>query len=194
MPKFSTTVFVLAIFMAAASGPAQTAFELDVGTLQAGLNTADPNEVAYLEFVVALVNEGSLPRDLVRSTFDWARRKPTFHKRFQYFKFALITLAAEQGIRLPQGNPDASPAINGRVIVRVLFTDVPAPNVTVTIRGSKRTTVTDDQGNFSFPNVPFGRFTLDASGIAAFLPRKGSAVVTLPVTSGGAAFVEIRLK
>ena len=37
-------------------------------------------------------------------------------------------------------------------------------------------------------------FTLDASGIAAFLPRTGSAAVTLPVTSGGAAFVVIPLK
>jgi hypothetical protein len=167
---------------------------LDVGTLQAGLDTADPNEVAYLQFVVALVEEGSLSPNLVRSTFDWARRKPVFHKRFQYFKYALITLAAEQGIQLPQGNPDATPAINGRVVVRVLFTDVPAPNVTVTIRGSKRKTVADNQGNFSFSDVPFGRFTLDAGGIAAFLPRKGSAVVTLPVTSGGAASVEIHVK
>ena len=194
MRRFSTTVFVLAMLTAVASGPAEAAFELDVGTLQAGLDTADPNEVAYLQFVVALVEEGSLSPNLVRSTFDWARRKPVFHKRFQYFKYALITLAAEQGIRLPQGNPDATPAINGRVVVRVLVTDVPAPNVTVTIRGSKRKTVTDNQGNFSFSDVPFGRFTLDASGIAAFLPRKGSAAVTLPVTSGGAAFVEIHLK
>ena len=175
---------------------AEAASRLDAGTIQAGLRTADEDEVAYIRFVVALVDQGRLSRRLVESTFQWARRKPVFQKRFQYFKLALITLAARQGVQLPRGTPDITPTLGGRVVARVFTVDVPARNITVTLRGTKRTVRTDEKGAFSFSSVPLGRHTLDAAGLFAFVPKKGSAVVVLP--SGppfrDTAFVEIRLK
>ncbi len=45
-----------------------------------------------------MVNKGTLPADLLNSTFQWARRKGKH--RFHYFKQALILRAAQQGIAI----------------------------------------------------------------------------------------------
>ena len=196
MRKLCVLSILLAMLTVWPKPTAQAASRLDVGTIQAGLRTADEDEVAYIRFVVALVDQGRLSRRLVESTFQWARVKLVSHKRFQYFKSALITLAARQGIQLPRRTPDITPTLRGRVVARVFTIDVPARNITVTLRGTKRSALTDEKGNFSFPNVPLGRHTLDATGLFAFIPKKGSAKVVLP--SGppfrDTAFVAIRLK
>ncbi|MEE8452098.1 MAG: hypothetical protein V3R99_09295 [Thermoguttaceae bacterium] len=197
LPRKVLTIFVLvAILASRPDTAAEAASRLDAGTIQAGLRTADDNEVAYIRFVVTLVEQGRLSRRLVESTFQWARRQPVFQKRFQYFKAALITLAARQGVRLPRGTPDLTPTITGRVVKRVFAVDVPVRDVTVTLRGTKRSVVTDAKGNFSFANVPLGRRTLDAKGLFALIPRKGSTRILLPAGPpfGDKAFVEIRLK
>jgi len=193
--KISTLFVLMAILALRPSSPAEAASRLDADTIQAGLRTAADDEVAYIRFVVALVDQGRLSRRLVESTFQWARRQPVFQKRFQFFKSALITLAARQGVRLPRGTPDATPTINGRVVKSVLGVNVPARDITVTLRGTKRSVVTDTNGNFSFTNVSMGRQTLDAKGLFALIPRKGSTQILLPAGPpfGDKVFVEIRL-
>lgn len=179
------------------AGPASVTAEarLDAATIRAGLRTADADEDAYITYVAMLVDQGRLPRALVDSTFQWARRQPVSHKRFQYFKNALILRAARIGVKLPRGNVDLTPTVNGRVVVRILLINVPAPNVTVTLRGTNRKTTTDHLGRFTFRDVPLGTYVLDAQGIAAFVPKKGSATVTLPPDppATGSIFVQIRL-
>ncbi len=71
---------------------------LDAETMKAALDTATPEEDGFIERVVALVEEGTLPPKLVHSTFLWARKKPR-HK-FQYFKRGLILRARRIGINL----------------------------------------------------------------------------------------------
>jgi hypothetical protein len=70
----------------------------DAETIKAALRTATPEEDGFIEYVVARVDQGTLPADLVESTLQWARTKP--RHRFQYFRRGLILRAAERGIRL----------------------------------------------------------------------------------------------
>ena len=182
----------------AGAGPASATAraQLDAKTIQAGLRTADADENAYIAYVVTLVNQGRLPRPMVDASFQWARRRAPSHKKFQYFKHALIHQAGRIRIRLPRGTPDLTPTIKGRVTVRVLMVSVPAPNITVTIRGTKRSVLTNAKGEFRFKDVPLSTYILDAQGIAAFLPKKGSTTVVLPPDppATDSVFVTIPLK
>jgi len=71
---------------------------LDADLIKVALKTATPEEEGFVETAVALARAGILPPSLVESTFQWARKKP--HRKFQYFKRALLLRAAEQGVRL----------------------------------------------------------------------------------------------
>ncbi len=89
-------VVVLAVLAAAAQN-ARGADFLDAETMKAALHTATPQEEGFIEYVVERVERGTLPLDLVQSTFLWAKRKP--QKRFYYFKQGLILRAAQRGIK-----------------------------------------------------------------------------------------------
>jgi hypothetical protein len=71
---------------------------LDANKMKVALHTATPQEGNFIENIVANVQNGGLPLDLVQSTFLWAKKKP--HKKFYYFKRGLILRAAQQGIRI----------------------------------------------------------------------------------------------
>ncbi len=92
---FLTLMFVL--LAAAASRPAE-ASPLDANTMRVALHTATPEEDGFIDRVLALVDQGVLPLDMVESTFLWARKKP--QRKFQYFKFGLTQRAQQQGIAL----------------------------------------------------------------------------------------------
>jgi hypothetical protein len=64
--------------------------------LEKGLKVVRPEDFAFVAHVVQLVDDGTLPRDLVDSTFQWARRKPRF--RAQYFEHGLRARAAAIGV------------------------------------------------------------------------------------------------
>jgi hypothetical protein len=64
--------------------------------LEAGLKARRPEEFAFIKRVVAQVQTGELPQDLVRSTFDWARYKRPYP--FPYFERGLKVRAAQRGI------------------------------------------------------------------------------------------------
>ncbi len=72
--------------------------QLDAETMRAALRTATPEEDGFIDYVLELVDQGRLPRALVESTFQWARKKA--RHRFQYFRYGLIVRAAQQGIEL----------------------------------------------------------------------------------------------
>lgn len=71
---------------------------LDPDMMKVVLHTATPQENGFINKVVAKVDKGTLPLDMVQSTLLWARRKP--RKRFYYFKQALTLQAAARGIKL----------------------------------------------------------------------------------------------
>ncbi|MEX2187837.1 MAG: hypothetical protein WD875_13615 [Pirellulales bacterium] len=67
-------------------------------TLSEVLRARRPEEFAFIDRVVELVDHGTLPRDLVVSTFNWARKKP--HHPFQYFEFGLRERAKKIGVHI----------------------------------------------------------------------------------------------
>lgn len=67
--------------------------------LTTGLKCRRPEEFAYIDAVVALVEAGDLPESLVRSTFAYARKRRPYP--LVYFKFALRTRAKKLGVALP---------------------------------------------------------------------------------------------
>lgn len=71
---------------------------LNAAQIKAGLRTATPEEEGFVERVVGLAQAGTLPPQLVESTFQWARKKPKY--RFQYFKRGMIVRAAQLGVSL----------------------------------------------------------------------------------------------
>jgi hypothetical protein len=87
-----------------AAGPAPIASGgvtgLDLKTqLEKGLKARRPVEFQYIAQINQLVEDGTLPRTLVASTFIWARNKPT--RQLQYFQFALQARAKNLGVTLP---------------------------------------------------------------------------------------------
>lgn len=66
--------------------------------LEKGLRARRPEEFQFIAVVVRKVEAGALPKEIVQSTFLWARRKPTYP--FQYFEQALKLRAAELGVKL----------------------------------------------------------------------------------------------
>jgi hypothetical protein len=78
---------------------ATAAVKLDADEIKVALRTVTPDDNAFVERVVNMVNAEKLPAELVNSTLQWARKKPVY--QFQYFKRALILRAAKQGITIP---------------------------------------------------------------------------------------------
>ena len=70
-----------------------------LGQLNMGLKARRPVEFDYIKQVVALVDQGLLPKTLVDTTFVWAYKKPT--RRLQYFQFALQARANQLGYQTP---------------------------------------------------------------------------------------------
>jgi hypothetical protein len=67
-------------------------------TLEAGLRARRPQEFAFLAIVAAKVEDGTLPRSLVESTFFWARRQGRYP--FVYFQAGLRERAKRIGVVL----------------------------------------------------------------------------------------------
>lgn len=71
---------------------------LDPEVLKSSLRTATPEENGFIEYVVGLARAGRISPKIVQAAYLFAKTKPKH--RFQYFKFAVIRLAAEEGVRL----------------------------------------------------------------------------------------------
>ena len=68
-------------------------------TLDKGLKARLPSEFAFIRRVVELVDNKTLSRKTVLSTFTWARRQSD-KMPFPYFQFALRTQAKKAGVQL----------------------------------------------------------------------------------------------
>jgi len=66
--------------------------------LEKELRARRPSEFAFIKKVVERVDDKTLPRSIVDSTFLWARKKPQ-HK-FQYFERAIKLRAKKIGVDL----------------------------------------------------------------------------------------------
>jgi len=66
--------------------------------LNDGLKARLPEQFAFVDQVVSLVNKGRLPRSVVESTFLWAMDKPRL--QFEYFQFGLRRRAKAFGVDL----------------------------------------------------------------------------------------------
>ncbi|MEN6459409.1 MAG: hypothetical protein ABFC63_10820 [Thermoguttaceae bacterium] len=97
MNRILLSVFVLAAFVAVCALGENTG-ELTAETMKAALHTATAQEGDFIERVMTRVENGTLPLDLVQSTFLWAKKKPK--KKFYYFKQGLILRAADRGIKV----------------------------------------------------------------------------------------------
>ncbi|HQF12347.1 MAG TPA: hypothetical protein PLS55_00520 [Thermogutta sp.] len=80
------------------STSAQAADWLNAELIKAALHTATPEEEGFVEYVVGLVQQGQLPAQILQSAYLWAQKRPKY--KFQYFKRAIIYLAAQKGIRI----------------------------------------------------------------------------------------------
>jgi len=67
--------------------------------LKNGLRVRRPADLAFIDKVVEMVEEGRLPIAVVKSSFQWARIKPIRYP-FPYFAKALRIRAGKLGIRL----------------------------------------------------------------------------------------------
>lgn len=193
MARRAWAPMVLVLLAACRTSAGEEAAGVDFDTIRVHLQTADPGEEAYIKYVVTLAEQNRLPSKLLHGAFQWARRKSLSHKRFQYFKYALITLAGKIGIALPRGTPDLTPDVTGKVSMWLLLVKVPCAGATVTIEGTKRSTVTDQQGEFRFGNVPLGSYTIRAEKRVGLLTFSGSSELILPTDppSDEPAVVEI---
>ena len=82
----------------AASARAQTQIADLEDQLSSGLLCRRPEEFAFVSHVVDLVEERVLPLQLVKETFQWARKKRPFP--FVYFERALRLRAAAIGVTI----------------------------------------------------------------------------------------------
>jgi hypothetical protein len=89
---------LLALVSPVLGGAEKQKFPLDAAEMKAVLHTATPQEGGFIDRVLARVEKGTLPLDLVQSTFLWARKKPK--NKFFYFKEGLIRRAADRGIKV----------------------------------------------------------------------------------------------
>ena len=96
----ATAVGGIAAFLFAVFTPSRRAEaasqSLDADTLKYTLQVGRPEDKAFIDRVVAMMNAGDLPRSIVEKCFLWAKKKRK--NKFQYFKLALIRLAASKGI------------------------------------------------------------------------------------------------
>ena len=100
MSRKSLPIVLFFVLLAVVStrGVARAATQLDAQTIKAGLQTADEEEQGFIERAVAQMKAGVLPRKTLETAFLWAKRKPS--RKFQYFRRALILLAARKGIKV----------------------------------------------------------------------------------------------
>ncbi len=65
-----------------------------------GLRVVTVEQRAYVHQIVALVNQGKLPRAMVNVVYVWSlKRNP--HVPFPYFQIALRAMAERRGIAIP---------------------------------------------------------------------------------------------
>ena len=97
--RFFIVIAMLVVVLAAkVHNQAQAAERLDVQTIKWALRVSEEENHGFVENVVYLMEKGRISRKIVTIAFIKARKRVK-HK-FQYFKFAMINLAAREGVKL----------------------------------------------------------------------------------------------
>jgi hypothetical protein len=96
--QFLASLLLAPLALASSQVLAAGPIVVDADTMKKVLRAPTPDDNAFIDRIFTMVDKGSLPADLVNSTFQWARKKGK--NRFHYFKHALILRAAEQGITI----------------------------------------------------------------------------------------------
>jgi hypothetical protein len=169
---------IFAGVMLAWSGSADAQEPLDPEAIKAALRTTVVEDDNYIRFLATLVDQSRLPSVAFDTSFRWARRKT--HLQFQFFKRAVISQADRAGIVLPNDTPPLRQSIQGKVVQRILLVDVPIPLIDVQLLGTNRKTRTNLRGEFSFSDLSWDSYTVEADGSAVQLFRKVTGQVKLP--------------
>ncbi len=103
-----TILGVLAVASIRAAQDGKDTGGLTAENMKVALHTSTEQGGHFIEMVLAKVKKGTLPLDLVQSTFLWAKRKPS--KKFYYFKQGLILRAEALAIHLDRVQPQDTPA------------------------------------------------------------------------------------
>ena len=98
--------FIGATTAAHAATPPKPKDRLDANTIKMVLLVGRPEDKAFIDQVVALREAGKLKRETVQKCFLWARKKSK--NKFHYFKFAIIQLAAKEGVKLKNEKPSTA--------------------------------------------------------------------------------------
>ena len=98
MNRICLSMALALAILSVASARATDLGVLDAEVMKIALHTSTEQEGGFIEYVVTRVQNGTLPLDLVQSTFLWAKNKPV--NKFFYFRQGLILRAANLGIRL----------------------------------------------------------------------------------------------
>jgi hypothetical protein len=98
MNRTHFAVALVLVLLVAFGSRTAAASPLDANTMKVTLRTATPEEEAFIDKVLYLVDKKILPLEIVESTYLWAKKKP--RNRFQYFERALKLRAEEIGIHL----------------------------------------------------------------------------------------------
>ena len=170
---------ILASIVLAWTGSVPAQEPLDPEAIKAALKTTAIEDDNFVLFVVTLVDQSRLPRVTFDTSFRWARRKS--YLQFQFFKRAVIAQADRAGIVLPNDTPPLRQGIQGKVVQRLLLVDVPVPFIEVQLVGTSHKTRTNLRGEFSFSDLPWAAYTVEADGSAAQLFRKVTGQVKLPL-------------
>jgi hypothetical protein len=165
---------------------------LDPGTLKAALKTTVIEEDNYILFLVTLVDQSRLPRAAFDTAFRWARNKA--YLRFQFFKRAAIAQADRMGIVLPMETPPLRESIQGKVLQRILLVDVPVPFIDVQLVGTTHKTKTNLKGEFTFSDLGWHAYTVEADGSAIQLFKKVSSQVKLPYLPNDTTTLTLRFR
>lgn len=80
--------------------------------------------------------------------------------RFYHFIFLLTISIIPFSVLHAEGDEDGTSNIRGTVITNE---GVPAAGVTVSLKGTKRNTISDEDGNFHFKNIPSGNYEIEIS-------------------------------
>jgi len=171
---------------------AQTEENLDPDALKAALRTTTIEENNYIPFLTTLVDQQRLPRAMVVIAYRWARNKG--YRQFQFFKRAVIAEADRGGITLPFDTPPLKINLHGRVVQRLGLVDIPVPFVSVDIAGTKIKTRTNIKGEFTFENLSWAVYKIQAHGSAAQLFRTASTRVMLPFLPNDVTTVTLKFR
>jgi hypothetical protein len=166
--------------------------QLDPVTIKAALKTTVIEDDNYVLFLVTLVDQGRLPRVAFDTAFRWARHKT--YLQFQFFKRAAIAQADRMGVVLPMETPPLRESIRGKVLQRVLLVDVPVPYIDVQLVGTTHKTKTNIKGEFTFADLGWRAYTVEADGSAIQLFKKVTAQVKLPYLPNDTTTLTLRFR